>query len=111
MMFDSGQDRRFIEFADEFLLPNCPVRTESNSQAIGIEVPFAYRMQRYLDTIVGGDFRFSPESELSDTLGPAAKAIMDKIQCADAIAAMSVPGAASLAVQAHGYLSMPELRF
>ena len=28
-------------------------------------------MQRYLDTIVGGDFHFSPESELGDTLGPA----------------------------------------
>jgi hypothetical protein len=48
-----------------------------------------------------------PIEQLGNILGPAANAIVDKVQCADAIAAMSVLGAASLAVQAHADVVIP----
>lgn len=48
-----------------------------------------------------------PIDQLGNILGPAANAIVEKVQCADAIAAMSVLGAASLAVQAHADVVIP----
>lgn len=48
-----------------------------------------------------------PIEQLGNILGQAANAIIEKIQCADAIAAMSVLGAASLAVQAHADVVIP----
>jgi hypothetical protein len=42
-----------------------------------------------------------PIAALGDVLGAAAQAIIDKVQCPDAIAACSVLAAASMAVQAH----------
>jgi hypothetical protein len=48
-----------------------------------------------------------PIEQLGAILGQAAKAIIEKVQCADAIAAMSVLGAASLAVQAHADVVIP----
>lgn len=51
--------------------------------------------------------RAFPIEQLGDVLSPAAYAILDKVQCADAIAAMAVLGAASLAVQAHADVVIP----
>jgi hypothetical protein len=48
-----------------------------------------------------------PLDALGDVLGAAAKAIIDKVQCPDAIAACSVLAAASLAVQAHADVVLP----
>lgn len=48
-----------------------------------------------------------PLSALGELLGGAAEAIMCKVQCPDAIAAMSVLGAASLAAQGHCDISIP----
>ena len=48
-----------------------------------------------------------PMDALGSILGPAAHAIGQKVQCADAVAAMSVLGAASLAVQAHADVVIP----
>ena len=48
-----------------------------------------------------------PIEQLGSILGEATKAIIDKVQCAGAIAAMSVLGAASLAVQAHADVVIP----
>lgn len=50
-----------------------------------------------------------PIEHLGDILGPAVNAIIDKVQCAGAIAAMSVLGAASLAVQAHADVVIPAI--
>lgn len=48
-----------------------------------------------------------PIDALSTILGDAARAIVQKIQCPEPIAAMSVLGAASLAVQAHADVVIP----
>ena len=48
-----------------------------------------------------------PLSALGPVLEGAARAIMDQVQCPDAIAAQSVLGAASLAVQAHADVVIP----
>ncbi len=48
-----------------------------------------------------------PLDALGDVLGAAARAIVDKVQCPDAIAASSVLAAASLAVQAHADVVLP----
>ncbi|MGE9010577.1 DUF3987 domain-containing protein [Leptospira interrogans] len=48
-----------------------------------------------------------PIEQLGTLLGSAANAIIEKVQCADAIAAMSVLGAASLAAQAHADVVIP----
>lgn len=48
-----------------------------------------------------------PIEALGNLLGQAARAIMDRVQCPDAIAAQSVLGAASLAVQAHADIVIP----
>jgi hypothetical protein len=51
--------------------------------------------------------RSFPIEQLGNILGEATNAIVEKVQCADAIAAMSVLGAASLAVQAHADVIIP----
>lgn len=71
-----------------------------NNRVTTIETPRPLRREAPPPT------RF-PIDELGDTLAGAARAIIDKIQCADAIAAMSVLGAASLAVQAHADVVIP----
>ena len=48
-----------------------------------------------------------PLAALGPVLQSAAQAIMDRVQCPDAIAAQSVLGAASLAVQAHADVIIP----
>jgi hypothetical protein len=48
-----------------------------------------------------------PVDMLGSILAPAAKAIVDRIQCPDALAAQSVLAAASLAVQAHADVEIP----
>jgi hypothetical protein len=48
-----------------------------------------------------------PTTALGDVLGGAVRAIIDKVQCPDAIAAASVLAAASLAVQAHADVALP----
>ena len=48
-----------------------------------------------------------PINALGDVLGDAARAILDKVQCPDAIAAGSVLAAASLSVQAHAGVVLP----
>ena len=48
-----------------------------------------------------------PLSALGPLLEGAARAIMDRVQCPDAIAAQSVLGAASLAAQAHADVIIP----
>ncbi len=48
-----------------------------------------------------------PVDALGDILAPAARAIMDRVQCPDALAAQSVLAAASLAVQAHADVEIP----
>jgi hypothetical protein len=48
-----------------------------------------------------------PIEALGDVLGAAATAIVDKVQCPDAIAGCSVLAAASLAVQAHPDIVLP----
>lgn len=48
-----------------------------------------------------------PLAALGPVLEHAARAIMDRVQCPDAIAAQSVLGAASLAVQAHADVIIP----
>lgn len=48
-----------------------------------------------------------PLAALGPVLEQAARAIMDRVQCPDAIAAQSVLGAASLAAQAHADVIIP----
>jgi hypothetical protein len=48
-----------------------------------------------------------PINALGQVLGAATRAIIDKVQCADAVAACSVLAAASLAVQAHADVVSP----
>jgi hypothetical protein len=48
-----------------------------------------------------------PVDALGDVLGGAARAIIDKMKCPDAIAAGSVLAAASLAIQAHADVVLP----
>jgi hypothetical protein len=48
-----------------------------------------------------------PIDQLGDVLGPAAKAIAAKVQCAEALAAQSVLGVASLAAQALADVQLP----
>lgn len=48
-----------------------------------------------------------PMAALGDILGGAARAIVDRVQCADALAASSVLSAASLATQAHADVVLP----
>ncbi len=48
-----------------------------------------------------------PLDALGPILGAAARAILDRVQCPDAIAANSVLAAASLAVQAHADIELP----
>lgn len=48
-----------------------------------------------------------PLAALGQVLEHAARAIMDRVQCPDAIAAQSVLGAASLAAQAHADVIIP----
>ena len=48
-----------------------------------------------------------PVDALGSILAPAARAIIDRIQCPDALAAQSVLAAASLAVQAHADVEIP----
>jgi len=48
-----------------------------------------------------------PLEALGDVLGGAARAILDKVRCPDAIAANSVLAAASLAIQAHADVVLP----
>lgn len=51
-----------------------------------------------------------PINALGEVLGDAVRAIVDKTQCPDAIAANSVLGAASMAVQAHADVLIPATR-
>lgn len=48
-----------------------------------------------------------PVEALGEILAPAARAIMDRVQCPDALAAQSVLAFASLAVQAHADVEIP----
>ena len=48
-----------------------------------------------------------PVDELGDVLGPAAKAIAEKVQCVEALSAQSVLGVASLAAQALADVCLP----
>jgi hypothetical protein len=48
-----------------------------------------------------------PLDSLGDVLGDAARAIVDKVQCADALAGSSVLAVASLATQAHANVVIP----
>lgn len=48
-----------------------------------------------------------PMQALGDTLGGAARGIVDRVQCADAVAASSILAAASLAAQAHADVVIP----
>lgn len=48
-----------------------------------------------------------PVEALGDILAPAARAILDRVQCPDALAAQSVLAIASLAVQAHADVEIP----
>lgn len=50
-----------------------------------------------------------PIDALGPLLGDAARAIIDRVQCPDAIAANAVLAAASLAVQAHADIELPSL--
>lgn len=52
-----------------------------------------------------------PVEALGKLLGDAARAIMDKVQCPDAIACQSVLAAAALAVQAHADVIHPALKY
>jgi hypothetical protein len=48
-----------------------------------------------------------PVEALGDVLGDAAKAIVDKVQCADALACSSILAAASLSAQSHADVVIP----
>lgn len=76
------------------------VFTANRIQAATLEAPRPLRRELPSPTAF-------PIEQLGNILGQAANAIIDKVQCADAIAAMSVLGAASLSVQAHADVVIP----